>query len=116
MDGLAIVIVLIIMVMGYFMFMQGKPELMSNYYLDDIAMAYSDPTLMTYTGREKDVLGNSARDYYLENTRNYLNGVAPGYFEGDSAFVNETSYLDMPAEYRPRSRASTYAELRPLVA
>lgn len=109
MSALTLAAVLIIVIILVWFVWTGK-ERMSNFYLDQMAMANSNPTNFIYTGNERDQLGMSQRDYYLNNQTNYANGVAPGYFEGDKAFKNQTQYLDMPSEYRPRSRTGSYIE------
>jgi hypothetical protein len=71
------------------------------FYLDQVAMKNSDPMYFKYSSWERNRDGLSARDYYLENELNYLNGFAPGYFEGDQLYVDHTGYLAMPPQYRP---------------
>jgi hypothetical protein len=66
-----------------------------------MAMKNSDPMYFKYSSWERDIDGNSPRDYYLENQMNYLNGVAPGYFVGDQLYVDHTDFLNMPKWYRP---------------
>lgn len=78
-----------------------KENMQDVFYLDQIAMKNSDPTYFKYTGRERDILGQSSRDYYLEN-RAYSNShVGPQRLESDSAYINQTAYLGMPEQYRP---------------
>lgn len=108
METIVVALVVIIILLIVYYNRKASEHMSDMYYLDDMAMAYSDPTVFVYTGRERDVLGMDARDYKLENDRNYLNGVADGYFEGNGAFVNQTGYLDMPAEYRPGTRGKLY--------
>jgi len=105
-------VIILILVVVYFMLWRSG-EYMTDFYLDQMAMEYSDPTVFIYTGDERDVLGMSARDYYLLNTMDYNNGVAPSYFEGDQIFKNQTGYLDMPAEYRPAPTTSTPKTSKP---
>jgi len=107
----AILLVLVLLLL-FFIGGGGMRERMSDWYLDQMAMRYPDPTTFIYTGDERDVAGMSGRDYYLENKTNYLNGVAPPYFEGAARFVDQTDYLGMPAEYRPRPRTLDYTEAR----
>jgi hypothetical protein len=106
----AAVILLVILLVFFLLWGGARGEGMSDWYLDQMAMRYSDPTTFIYTGNERDVSGMSARDYYLENKANYLNGAAPAYFEGNQRFVDHTDYLNMPAEYRPRSRTVSYMD------
>jgi hypothetical protein len=91
-------VIIIIIVLVYNLFF--KKERMTPFYLDQIAMNASDPTTVKFLGRERDPLGMSMRDYYLENDRNANNVVAPRY-NNDMAYANHTDYLQMPRWYRP---------------
>lgn len=95
--GVAILVVIIIIIIGY-----TTEHFGDVFYLDQISMKNSDPMSFKYRGRERDVLGESPRDYYLMNRIYANNRAAPQYFD-DSAFANQTAYLDMPGrphEYR----------------
>jgi hypothetical protein len=96
----AVVIVLLLVVL-YWVFMNRKERLSNTIYLDQIVFKNPNPLLMKYTGRERDSTGMSARDYYYENDIDSRNLVAPQYLEGDSGYVDHTDYLGMPLEYRP---------------
>lgn len=98
--GCAIIIVLLLVVL-YWVFMAKKERLSNAIYLDQIVFKNPDPLLMKYTGRERDLTGMSARDYYYENDIDSRNLVAPQYLEGNSGYVDHTDYLGMPLEYRP---------------
>lgn len=100
-----IVIIVLLLVLCWF-FMCGKEHLTNAIYLDQIVFKSPDPLLMKYTGREKDITGMSARDYYYENDIDSRNLVAPQYLEGNSAYVDHTDYLGMPLEYRPSTVSS----------
>jgi hypothetical protein len=93
----ALIVIIIIVLVYHFFF---RKERMSGFTLDQIAMNASDPTIVKYLGRERDPLGMSMIDYYLEHDRNANNVVAPRYND-DMAFGNTTSYLAMPQWYRP---------------
>ncbi len=92
---LAFVIVLIILVAT-----KSKQEHLQSFYLDQIAMQATDPAYVKFVGRERDPLGMSMRDYYLEHTNNSKNLVEADYAD-DQMFYNTTDYLQMPKEYRP---------------
>lgn len=104
----ALVVILVIWLVWHFFV---RKERMRGFYLDQIAMQASDPTIVKFLGRERDPLGMSLRDYYLENDMNANNTVAPR-FNNDMAYANHTSYLQMPRWYRP---AKNYKP-RPLAA
>jgi hypothetical protein len=94
-------------------FVLKKERLNQPFYLDQIAMQASDPTIVNYLGRETDVLGMSMTDYFTENDLNARNLVAP-YYNNDLAFSNRTSYLQMPRwfrvkGYKPRPLAALLA-------
>jgi len=103
---LVIVVVIIIIVCAS----KKSEHLEDVFYLDQMAMQNSDPTFFKYTGRERDVLGESSRDYFLQNRMFSNSGVAPQHLEDDSAFVNQTDYLDMPPQYRPETPAVLYGQ------
>lgn len=71
-----------------------------TFYLDDMAMKHPDPIFFHYTGRDKDVLGQSGRDYYLENKLLSQSGAIEQKLTED-AFKNQMHYRNMPKEYRP---------------
>ncbi|MEM3122377.1 MAG: hypothetical protein QXH60_02970 [Candidatus Pacearchaeota archaeon] len=66
-----------------------------------MAMIHPDSTYFKWLGRERDVLGMSGRDYYLENETYALSGVSPWLFRGDEMFKDQTCGLGMPYPYRP---------------
>lgn len=103
---LVIVVVIIIIVCAS----KKSEHLEDVFYLDQMAMKNSDPTFFKFTGRERDVLGESSRDYFLQNRMFSNSGVAPQRLEGDTAYVNQTSYLDMPARFRPETPAVLYGQ------
>jgi hypothetical protein len=100
----AIVVMLIIM---FIVLMVWSPwsEGMTPFYLDQIAMQHSDPTYLKFAGRDRDSLGMSMRDYYLEHDMNSNNEIEPMTFT-DSDFTNTTDYLQMPRWYRPKTLAA----------
>ena len=73
---------------------------METNYLDQIANQASNPMIVKYLGSERDPLGMSMRDYYVENQTHANSGVAPFIFD-DMAFANQSGYLQMPRWYRP---------------
>jgi hypothetical protein len=94
---------IIILVIILLVFLSANRESFANiFYLDQMAMGYSDPMYFKYSSWERDVDGMSPRDYYLENQTNYSNQVAPGYFANDQLYRDHTGYLNMPPQYRPR--------------
>jgi hypothetical protein len=93
----AIIVVLLIWVVWRFVL--KKERLNQPFYLDQIAMQASDPTIVVYEGNERDPLGMSLRDYYLNNEMNAKNLVAP-YYNNDLAFANHSDYLALPRMYR----------------
>lgn len=95
--GAAVVVILLLV-----FFVMRKEHLGDIFYLDQIAMQNSDPTWFKYTGWDKDVLGMSARDYYLENDLYSNSRAAPQRLKDDSAFKDHTNYLQMPYQYRPK--------------
>lgn len=100
----AVVIVVLLVVLWHLFIgprIYGTERLSNAIYLDQIVFKNPNPLLMKYTGREKDVTGMSARDYYYENDIDSRNLVAPQYLEGNSGYVDHTDYLGMPLEYRP---------------
>lgn len=103
--GIVILAVLILIIVGF-----TKVELFGDvFYLDQMAMLNTDPTDFKYTGNERDVLGESGRDYYLMNQTYANNQSAPQLLEGNLAYVNQTQYLDMPVQYRPHPLDSRLA-------
>jgi hypothetical protein len=69
--------------------------------LDQLAMLNTDPTEFKYTGNDRDILGESGRDYYLANQMYASSNAAPQLLEDNDAFINQTDYLDMPTPWRP---------------
>lgn len=101
--------VIILVLLLIFYWYAGAEHLGNPFFLDQMAMEYSDPTWLNYLGYERDVSGQSPRDYYLENQMNSETGVGPQYFEGDLQFKDHTGYMDMPIKYRPLRRTSASA-------
>jgi len=105
MEGLhvvfAIILIGVLLVCSYFGYKKYASERMTPIYLDQMAMKANDPMYFKYSSWERDITGMSPRDYYLENQQNYQNMVAPGYFEGDGLYVDQTDFLGMPPESRP---------------
>ena len=104
-DNILLVTIVILLLLTIFytikeQYTVSKENLEDMFYLDQIAMKHSDPTYMKYAGRDKDILGQSHRDYYLEN-RMYSNSRAADQKLDDSAYYDQTDYLQMPAEFRP---------------
>lgn len=99
-------VVIVIIVILLFVVMRRKEMMEDVFYLDQIGMQNIDPTKYKYTGRDKDVLGMSVKDYYLENEQYAMSNVAPQLFIDNSKFKNQTDYLDMPKIYRPTSLSS----------
>jgi hypothetical protein len=93
----ALIVILIIVVIWHVFL---RKEKLQPFYLDQIAMSSSDPTTVKFLGRERDPLGMSLRDYYVENTMNANNTIAP-FFNQDGMYANHTKYLSMPRMYRP---------------
>lgn len=93
----ALIVVLVIWVVWRFVL---RRERMQPFFLDQIAMQASNPSIVNFLGNERDPLGMSLYDYYTENTMNANNTVAPQ-FNNDMAFANHTDYLQMPRWYRP---------------
>lgn len=100
------VVIILLLVIAYWVLVARKERLSNAIYLDQIVFKNPDPLLMKYTGRERDLTGMSARDYYYENDIDSRNLVAPQYLEGDSGYVDQTDYLGMPLEYRPSTLPS----------
>jgi hypothetical protein len=95
--GVVVVLVIVLIIVGF-----AKRENFGDvFYLDQMAMANQDPMRFKYTGNERDVLGESGRDYYLMNQTYANNRAAPQLLEGNLAYTNRTDYLDMPRQYRP---------------
>ena len=99
-------VVIVIIVILLFVVMSRKEMMEDVFYLDQIGMQNTDPTKYKYTGRDKDILGMSVKDYYLENEQYAMSNVAPQLFIDNSKFKNQTDYLDMPKIYRPTSLSS----------
>lgn len=77
-------------------------HMQDQFILNQLAAENADPVYFKYTGRDKDILGMSAEDYYYANTTYSNSRAADQLLEGNAAFVNQTNYLDMPAQYRPK--------------
>ena len=100
--GVVVLVVLLVLI-----FMSQREMMEDVFYLDQIGMKNTDPTQYKYTGRDKDVLGMSAKDYYLENGQYSASDAAPQLFKDNNRFKNQTDYLGMPSMYRPKSLAAT---------
>jgi hypothetical protein len=96
--GLAFVVVLIIVLVT----LGSKENMQDQFILTQLAAENADPVYFKYTGRDKDVLGMSGEDYYYANLTYSNSRAADQLLEGNSAFVNQTEYLDMPPQYRPK--------------
>ena len=105
--GKILYVIAIIIVIIIIMVFSSRERFEQPFYLDQIAMKNSDPTFFKYTGRERDILGESSRDYYLQNHLYAKNFVAPQRLENDDAFINQTDYLDMPSKWRPEAQTIT---------
>lgn len=99
-------VVILIILLIWWLLTGGSEHLGNPWFLDQFSMASSDPVWMNYLGYERDVLGQSPRDYYLENQINSQSGVGPQYFENDTAFMNHDDYKSMPIRYRPLRQPS----------
>ena len=67
---------------------------------DNISSHSTDPVVMKYIKREKDILGNSPTEYYLRNKTGYFSRVLPSLLEGDERFFNQDDYIAVKPEYR----------------
>lgn len=95
--ALAVVVILIIIMASW-----SSEHLQDVFYLDQIAMKNSDPMRFKYIGRDRDVLGQSYRDYYLENRMYADQRAAEQVLDDEGPYHNRTDYLDMPSQYRPK--------------
>lgn len=95
--GVIILAVIILIVIGF----STKESFGDVFYLDQLAMLNTDPTLFKYTGNDRDILGESGRDYYLANQTYANSRAAPQLLEDNDAYVNRSDYLDMPTAWRP---------------
>lgn len=110
--ALCALLILVLVVLIYYSLGGWSERMTNSVYLDQIVYSHPDPLLMKYTGREKDIQGMSARDYYYENDLDARNLVGPQYLEGDSNYVDHTDYLDMPLEYRPAPHGTSLLPAR----
>ena len=94
------ILVSIVMVILIIVLVAKSEEHMQSYYLDQIAMQSTDPAYVKFVGRERDPLGMSMRDYYVEHSNNANNLVEADYAD-DQMYYNTTGYLQMPLQYRP---------------
>ncbi len=101
-----LIVIVIVSVLIYVYLNHTKELFRDAFYLDQIANKYSDPMYFKYAGNERDILGQSSRDYFLENQRYAHSYATPQLLEGDVSFTNQTKYLDMPKQYRPRPMSS----------
>ena len=92
-----VMVYLFITIHGYFN--EGMED---QFILNQLAAENADPVYFKYTGRDRDVLGMSGEDYYYANLTYGNSQASDQLLEGNSAFINQTDYLDMPAQYRPK--------------
>lgn len=85
-------LIMAVVIIGiYFYYNSEKKEkenLQNNFYLDQIAMKSADPILYKYRGREQNMSGLSAKDYYLMNKIYYQSGVLPQKLDGVTPFLS----------------------------
>lgn len=72
-----------------------------NFSLDRMANEASDPTWLHYQGNNRDVLGESHRDYWLRNR--LANDQELQNLSGDAMFYNPNNYAEMPHTYKPKT-------------
>lgn len=72
-----------------------------NFSLDRMANEASDPIWLHYQGNNRDVLGESHRDYWLRNRLANDQGLQK--LSGDTMFYNPTNYGDMPKNFKPKT-------------
>ncbi len=97
---LIVAVILVFLIYVYMTY--AKEQFQDAFYLDQIANNYSDPMYFKYAGNERDIAGQSSRDYFLENQRYAHSYAAPQLLAGNAAFRDQTNYLDMPKQYRPK--------------
>jgi len=97
--GIAIAFAVIIILLMWYWYYSEK----FVGYLDQMAMKNPDPDSFFYFGDNRDILGMSARDYYLENV--VLNDSEGIPWPADEAmrFVNRTGYQELAQTFRPVS-------------
>ena len=71
------------------------------FYLNQFAMATTDPVYYKYAGRQRDILGQDSEDYYLENLTYANTYAAPQLLLNNDALYNRTGYLTLPENQRP---------------
>jgi hypothetical protein len=92
----AVIVILILLLV----FMSLK----EGFTTDQIARESSHPEVFKWYGNsEKDMLGMSPKDYYLQNQMLVSTGSMPA-LQGDDRFINHTGYLDMPSSYRRQAQ------------
>jgi hypothetical protein len=97
-----VAVILVVFLIFAFIGMSSSERMEDQFILNQLAAENADPVYFKYTGRDKDVLGMSGEEYYYDNLT-FANSRAAGQLlEGNAAFVNQTNYLDMPAQYRPK--------------
>jgi hypothetical protein len=94
----AVVLAIILLLMWFLVGTEGMQDI---FYLDYLVMKNPDPTRFKYTGRSRDIMGMSARDYYMENDMLHRTLTGKDLYSGKK-FQTQTDYLGMPIEYRPR--------------
>ena len=100
--GLLIIYVLVVLLWYYW------PEGLFPLYYNQIAMKNEDPTFFQYKGRDRDLLGMSREDYYIEHDLMAKNGAEPYHHNDNEAqFSNTTNYLQLNKTYRPRPSIKT---------
>lgn len=101
MDNLVVIIIVVLLLILFWIHFYKNEYLTEPYFLNQMAMDYSDPIYFNYLGRsERDVEGNSMQDYYLQNQMDAATGVLPQMFN-DEKFFNQDDYMDMPIVNRP---------------
>jgi len=93
------IVVVIMLLIWWLVITEGLED---PFYLDYLVMKHPDPTRFKYTGRTRDILGMTGRDYYLENDMLHRARTVDDIY-GANKFVNQNNYLGMPAEYRPKA-------------
>ena len=93
----AFIVVLITIIVAF-----STEHMQDQFVLNQLAAVNADPVYFKYTGRDRDVLGMSGEDYYYANLTYSNSRAADQLLEGNAAFVNQTDYLDMPPQYRPK--------------
>jgi hypothetical protein len=96
------VVIIAFLIFAFIGYSKPAERMADQYILNQLAAENADPVYFKYTGRDKDVLGMSGEDYYYANQTYANSRAADQLLAGNAAFVNQTDYLDMPPEYRPK--------------